>query len=366
MKIIQFIPTIAYGDAVGNDTVALKQAMLNMGYDTEIYAESIVPPLGKETATKIEGELPNMGKEDVAILHLSTGAELNFSFGRLSCRKIVIYHNITPPEYFHESDTYIEGINKWAIEGAKYLADKVDYCIAVSEYNKKELVKMGYTCPIDVLPILIPFEDYKKTPSEKILKKYDDGEHKNIVFTGRVVPNKKQEDIIAAFYHYKKYYNPKSRLFLVGSYAEENIYYRRLRKYVEELKLNDVYFTGHIKFDEILAYYNLADVFLCMSEHEGFCVPLVEAMFFRKPIVAYNSSAIPYTLGGTGWLLDTKRPLEVAGAINYIIVHPEVRQKIIEGQVKRLQDFSYERIYEEFERLLTRFLEGNNHENSNS
>lgn len=365
MKIIQFIPTIAYGDAVGNDTVALKQAMLNMGYDTEIYAESVVPPLGKETATKIEDELPNMEKGDVAILHLSTGAELNFSFAKLKCRKIVIYHNITPPKYFHESDTYIEGINEWAIEGAKYLSDKVDYCIADSEYNKKELKNMGFCCPIDVLPILIPFEDYKKKPSEKIIKKYDD-EYTNIVFTGRIVPNKKQENIIAAFYHYKKYYNPKSRLFLVGSYAEENVYYRRLRKYVEELKLSDVYFTGHIKFNEILAYYNLADVFLCMSEHEGFCVPLVEAMFFKKTILAYNSSAIPYILGGSGWLLNTKAPLEVAGAINYVIEHPDFRQKMIDKQLNRLQDFSYEKIRKEFERLLVCFLEGNNHENSNS
>ena len=360
MRIIQFIPTIAYGDAVGNDAVALRKVIEEMGYETGIYAESVVPPLGRKTAMLIN-ELPELNEKDVGILHLSTGAQLNYDFAKFPCKKVVIYHNVTPPCYFSDSDSYIEGINQWALEAVKYLADKVDYCIADSEYNKEELVKMGYQCPIDVLSVLIPFDDYRKKPNASVLKHYSDG-NTNIVFTGRIVPNKKQEDIIAAFYYYKKYYDPTARLFIVGAYKEENRYYRRLKKYVEQLELQDVVFTGHIGFDEILAYYKIASVFLCMSEHEGFCVPLVEAMFFQVPIVAYNSSAIPYTLGHSGFLIDTQNPLEVAGIMNYIVKNNEVQQQLIEGQSIRLGDFAYEQIKDRFEELLKEFLRGEKNE----
>lgn len=362
MKVIQFIPTIAFGDAVGNDTVALRKVIEDMGYVTGIYAESIVPPLGKKTALPLE-ELPELTSEDVGILHLSTGAKLNFEFADLPCRKIIIYHNITPTCYFADSDRYIEKINQWALDAASYLADKVDYCIADSEFNKQELLRLGYTCPIDVLPVLIPFDDYRKKPDSAVMKRYDDG-RTNIVFTGRIVPNKKQEDIIAAFYYYKKYYDAEARLFLVGSYKEENRYYRRLRKYVEQLELNDVIFTNHIAFDEILAYYRLADLFLCMSEHEGFCVPLVEAMFFQIPIAAYHSSAIPYTLGGSGFLFDTQEPLEVAGIMHYILNNNQIARQLVENQNVRLKDFSYNQIRSRFEELLIKFLRGEENEDS--
>ena len=130
------------------------------------------------------------------------------------------------------------------------------------------------------------------------MKLYDD-DYVNILFTGRVVPNKKQEDVIEAFYYYKRFIQPKSRLILVGSFAGIDKYHDQLEAYVNKLGLEDVIFTGQIKFDEILAYYQLADLFLCMSEHEGFCVPIVEAMYFNVPVIARDTSAIAWTLAGS-------------------------------------------------------------------
>ena len=127
---------------------------------------------------------------------------------------------------------------------------------------------------------------------------------------------------------------------------------------VNQLGLSDsVIFTGHIKFDEILAYYRLADVFLCMSEHEGFCVPLVEAMYFDVPIIAYRSTAIPDTLGGCGMLLESKHPKVVAAAIHQIISDNRFCQKLIEGQRQRLVAFAHESIKQRFVELLGSFLE---------
>ena len=142
MRVIQIIPTLAYGDAVGNDTLALKKVLKDMGYKTQIYAESIAPPLDAKAALDIR-KLQGLNEKDVLIYHLSTGSQLNFDFAEYKCRKIIIYHNITPPEFFRRYDNFFEQICRWAIEGARFLADKADYCLADSLFNKCNLEEMG-------------------------------------------------------------------------------------------------------------------------------------------------------------------------------------------------------------------------------
>lgn len=354
MRIIQLLTTLSFGDAVGNDTIALGGAISAMGYETAIYAENIDARLPKNTAYNIS-KLKNVSKDDIIIYHKSTGTDLSFKLEQYKCRKIMIYHNVTPPEFFRPYSTAATALTEYGYEGIKHLNDKVDYCLADSNYNKSELIKMGYTCPIDVRPILIPFEDYKKAPDEAIIRRYTADGWTNIVFVGRIAPNKKQENLIRAFYQYKKI-NPKSRLILVGSYSGMENYYERLKKYAAALGLKDVIFTGHIRFNEILAYYKAADVFLCMSEHEGFCVPLVEAMFFEVPIIAYNTSAIADTLGGSGILLDSNDPVFAAGVIDHLVNDSVLRKFVIEKQNERLRDFSYEKISAAFEKYLKDFI----------
>lgn len=126
-------------------------------------------------------------------------------------------------------------------------------------------------------------------------------------------------------------------------------YYHRLRRYVGALELDNVVFTGHIPFAQILAYYHLADLFLCMSDHEGFCVPLVEAMYFNLPILAYDSSAISDTLGGSGILLPTNDPMEAALAADRVLRDSELRREVIAEQHRRQQEFAYPEIRKVFE-----------------
>jgi Glycosyltransferase len=353
MKIIQLLPSIAYGDAVGNNAIAYKQLLKKLGFKTNIFAENIDSRLPSGSCDYITN-MPKIENDDILIYHLAIGSDLNYKVVDYKCKKIIMYHNITPPQFF-------KGYNKTAyrlcIEGLKateFLSDKVDYCIADSQFNKENLLDMNYKCKIDVLPILIPFDDYKKKPSNEILKKFNN--KTNIVFMGRIVPNKRQEDIIEAFYYYKKYINVNARLILVGSYSGTEKYYEQLKKYVEKLNLDDVYFTGHIKFNEILAYYKTADIFLCMSEHEGFCVPLVEAMFFDVPIIAYDSSAIAGTLGRSGLLIKEKKPIEIAELMNRLIIDKDLREKVIYNQKIRLKDFSYDVIKRQFVKYIEDFI----------
>mgnify|MGYP000009416608 FL=1 len=358
MRIIQMLSTIAYGDAVSNDTIAMEKIIKEMGYDTKIYAESIVPPLDKKTAVSVD-KLTDVHQDDIIIFHMSTGSKLNYDVAKYNCRKIVVYHNITPPEYFRNCDERFTKICEYGLEGAKYLADKVDYCLAVSEFNKQNLIDMGYKCDIDVLPIIIPMSDYDKKPDKDVIKEYSDG-YTNILFTGRVAPNKKHENLIAAFYYYNRLYNNKSRLILAGSYKENDPYYIRLTEYTKKLGLGEaIVFTGHIKFNQILAYYKTADVFLCMSEHEGFCVPLVEAMKFKVPIIAYDKTAIADTMGYKGMIIDNNNPVYVAGCIDRVVRDKELRQQLVNWQNERLQSFEYNNIAEMFKKYLRDFINKN-------
>ena len=361
MRIIQMLPTISFGDAVGNDTRAIDNILKEMGYETQIYAENIDQRLPKDTAYHID-QIGELKADDVIIYHASTGTDLNYKLASYLCRKVMIYHNITPPEFFSPYSLAAENLTKSGLAGMRYLADKVDYCIADSDFNKQDLLRMGYTCPIDVCPILIPFSDYDAPPSKTVLSRYQNDGITNLLFVGRIAPNKKQEDVIAAFYYYHKYYNPKSRLFLVGSWNGMESYYKQLCAYIQELGLeNHVIFPGHIKFDEILAYYSLADVFLCMSEHEGFCVPLVEAMYFEIPIVAYRCAAIPFTMGGQGLLLDSKEPAFAAAVIDRVVTSRTLQNHVVELQNQRLQDYGYATVRSRFEEILQTVLRKKDH-----
>ena len=356
MKIIQVIPGLYYGDAVGNDAMALCNVISEMGYETGIYADTIDKRLTSPLYRKLS-KLPKINDEDIVILNHCSGSELCYKFAEMKGRKMMIYHNITPPKFFEPYDRQIAANVERGYEQTRYLKDKVEYVMPVSEYNASDLREMGYTCPMYTRPILIPFEDYEKKYDEDVVKKYSDDGYVNIIFLGRVVPNKKHEDVIKAFAYYKKHINNKSRLILVGSDGGAGDYKQYLERYVEALMVDDVIFTGHTSFASMLAYYRIADIFLCMSEHEGFCVPLVESMYFGVPIIAYDSSAISSTLGGSGILVKEKDPVFTAMLIDRVVKDKALREYIIEGQKKRLSDFSYEKIREQFVTGLKAFIE---------
>ena len=356
MKIIQMLPTIAYGDAVGNDCAAIYKILKDDGWDTAIYAENIDYRLPKGFAHRVS-DMPSLSANDILIYHLSTGTELNKRLKEYPCRKVIFYHNITPPDFFKLYDPISFELCRSGLAQARAIAPHAEYCIADSEFNRQDLIRMGYRCPIDVAPILIPFEDYDKEPDADTMRQYSDGKI-NILFTGRIAPNKRHEDLIRAFAALHRD-EPNSRLILAGSYQDGDRYAKRLKRYVRELELEEsVVFTGHISFASILALYRTASVFWCMSDHEGFCVPLVEAMYFDIPIVAAASTAIPWTLGGSGVLLDEKNP-ELTAAVTRELMSDEVlRKKVVEGQRARLADFGYDRTADLIRGYLRRVIEG--------
>ena len=349
MKVLQLLPTLAFGDAVGNDAIAMHRILVQLGYETKIYAENIDSRINRDIAESYLS-FPAVNQDDLIIYHFSIGSVvMRDLLMQQCCRRIMVYHNITPAKYFSSYDKYFKNlVDKAQLKGI------VSFAIADSEYNRRDLLQAGYTCPICVLPILIPFRDYAQAPDAAVLEKYRDDNYTNILFVGRMAPNKKIEDVIRAFAYYKRQYNARSRLFLVGSDRVLDLYSERIRRYIKRLALEDsVIISAHVPFTHILAYYRLADVFLCMSEHEGFCVPLVEAMYFSVPVVARSMAAVPETLGNAGLLLDSEDSAIAASAIHEIVSNASLRSRIQDEERSRLQAFSSDTIREHFTALLS-------------
>ena len=358
MKIVQLVPSLSYGDAVGNDILAIDSILKKEDIETTIYALSIGARIPDGLAKVYSfDELQGLLKpEDILLYHGATGTQLHQDIPKFHCKKLLRYHNVTPPQFF---EGYSESGVETCREGLKEfeeMKDVFDGVVTVSSFNVEDLQSMGYRCRMDVCPILIPFSDYDQCPNGDIMRTYQDGVT-NILFVGRIAPNKKHEDIIASFAAYNKLYNPNSRLIFVGAANGTESYKKRLEDYSKVLGIsNQVVFSGHIGFDGILAFYSVADLFLCLSEHEGFCVPLIEAMYFKTPIVAFDSSAIAGTLQDGGILIQKKDPSYVAGIMDYVIQHPDVQEAIVKGQQRRLSELSHDKVASQILEVLHSYM----------
>ncbi len=335
MRIDQILPTFSWGDAIGNHTLALRDTLRRWGFTSDVFIQMVHPRLVGES--RFYEEYRRMDAPgNVLIYHYSIHSVQTRFFAELACRKVMIYHNITPAEYFR-------GINRrteWeCAEGRRelaLLAGRTDLSLGDSDFNRRELAGLGYD-PTGVLPIFIPFEDYRREPDRRILKEYGDG-RPTVLHVGRFAPNKKIEDLVKAFFFLKRI-RRDARLVLVGSDVNTENYSGAIREQVRRLGLEDVVFAGHVTFEELLAWYRVAGLYLSMSEHEGFCVPLVESMLMGVPVLAYARAAVPETLGDAGILLPEKDFPAAAEAMAAILQDETLRRALMESAGRRLAYF---------------------------
>ena len=210
---------------------------------------------------------------------------------------------------------------------------RCDLALGDSEFNRQELAALGFA-PTGVLPVVPGFEHLEVADYRTAGEFADDWV--NVLFVGRVIPNKRFEDVIRAFHAYKTFFNPRSRLLLVGSHAGFDRYVTMLRGFIARLDVRDVHLVGHVSNEELAAYYEVADVFVSASEHEGFCVPLVEAFHMGVPVLAYAATAVPATMDGAGVLYTNKDPMHLAALINAVVDDRALTDRIIEGQYAAL------------------------------
>ncbi len=336
---------LSLGDAVTNHIVEIDRRLSAWGFDTCIYGSDIsgVRLSKAQLDTAYHQFLDD--SEDLLIYHYSAYCDNASLFRRSRNRKVLIYHNITPAEYFQPYDPTYEALCSRGRELLSELAG-CDLAVGVSEYNRQELVNAGFAAErTGILPLFLGVSDFERaTRDDSLYRRLKSGGMTTVLFVGKVAPNKAFEDLIKVFYAYHHHINPRSRLLLAGARFLP-AYDRALDGLVTRLGLEDaVIFTNRITLAELKACYQAADLFLCASRHEGFCAPLLEAMYFDVPILARAEAGVPYTLGQAGIQFHQPEGAVLAELAAILLQDLPLRRQVVATQRQRLADFQPDRV----------------------
>lgn len=337
MQINQFVSNFCFADAISNNVRYIQKRLIKLGFESNIYTQ--YPDQFSNNECKLYNEyLGNSG--NILIMHASTKSPLHEYISKLPDKKAMIYHNITPSHFFEGFNDFFVSHLEEARSQLKKIANIYDLSIAVSSFNKKELLDLSFK-NVYQIPLFFDFEKLKNISfDQSILKKFSDSSVKKILFLGRFTPNKKHEDLIKTFYIYRKYFNANSKLILVGDFKGQETYYSKILKLIDVLNLRDfVELPGRVSDELLASYYRVSDLFFSMSEHEGFFVPIIESYFYNLPVLAFDAGAISETMGDGGVLFKNKDYLAVSKLMDSLLNDTEYRSKILDKQKSSLMDF---------------------------
>ncbi len=348
-RIDQVIPTLASRDAIGGHTVQLRDLLRSRGYRSDIY-------FGNASPDRLEFGYPVSRLSDhsangrVLLYQLSIGSGVADIFRQRPERKFVNYHNITPADLLEAWMPEVGEEVRWGRAQLRDLAPVTEFAIADSRFNEGELRSAGYRSTKTV-PLLVDLDSFSGAADPALEARLADQKSRggaDLLFVGKVSPHKGQDDLIKALATYRQLYDPDARLHVVGGSISEE-YSVALDRFIEELGLTDgVEMAGVVTHEQLIAYYAAADVFCCLSNHEGFCVPLLESMYHRLPIVAYANTAVPETVEGAGLVLPDKGPARVAAAIDRVIQDEHLRRVLADAAAERVESFALPRVKEGF------------------
>lgn len=335
----QIAPVFAYGDAIGNQMARMRTLLRQWGYDSQIYAP------GRDSRIADPG-LPHTSypsdPDNILIYHYSGYTPLSEFVLQLPDKVVLYSHNVTPPEFFR---LYDENFAAQLMRGRQEMA-RFCNCFqawADSQYNVKDMVAIGFE-NVAIVPLFVYTNDLlsvaQSDEAAKIVARYTDNNWVNWLFVGRLAPNKCQDDIIRAFTYYHRVINPHSRLFLIGSDGGLPAYRFELEVLAGRTVPEHIYLPGSVSFEALAGYYGAASVFVSMSEHEGFGIPLIEAMTFDIPVIAFNAAAIPDTLGGAGVLVNHKDYALIAETVDVLMRDANLTRQITQKQRVRLRQLA--------------------------
>ncbi len=348
ISIHQFHSGSAVGDAVVNSMFFVQSMLRNFGFESDIFVEHVDPALSKQIR---QLEDLQVAESDMLLIHHSMGHDAFHRLAALRCRKFLVYHNITPPTFLEDPST-----QAYAIKGYSQLSqfrDIIEAAIAVSSFNARQLSRRGFE-DVTVIPILKDFNAIRYLPHSKT-PYYDEFAIIRLLFIGRVVPHKCQHELIDFVDRVQSIAGVPVGLVLVGKFDKAGGYKARLDELIHRAKLGGkIKITGQVTDDELFGWYRAANAYVSLSEHEGFGVPLLEAMAFDLPVIAYASSAVPETLAGAGISLSDKNPARIFDSLMQVHQDRAYRTEIIRSQRNRLLRFSRQRIEAELQDWLIR------------
>ena len=345
VRVDQWLPRGHFGDAIGDEALRIRTALRRAGLSSDLFA--------LEVDEEVRGEFlpfeerPSADRGDIAVLHFALPSPLTDALRAFPGRKVIIYHNITPASYFLGLDDELVRIAVKGREELQTLAAVTDLALGDSEYNRLELEETGFR-RTGVLPILLDFERYQSEPNP-VLSEMLSRRRVNFLFVGRIFPNKRFEDLVRMAFFYKKYVSEDFRFIVVGRAGRMVHYQSSVQSLAHHWGLlpGEFTFTGHLVWEDLLACYRMADVFVSMSEHEGFAVPLVESMLLGVPVMAYQAGAVPDTLGDSGVQFSEKKYEELAEMGHLLATDQSLRKAVLASQRQRLERFRPQRVESE-------------------
>jgi len=346
----QWVPAAHKGDAIGDSARRVRDLLRAMGHQSELYALTIDDALRHEVRPFSDAAAR---RGEATIFHYALPSPMTEAFAALESGRVLQYHNVTPAAYFAPYDPALFRLASLGRDELATLAGRVELALGDSEYNRQELEALGFD-RTGVFPIAVDTSRITQPAERPALDTLLDDGLVNFLFVGRIAPNKKIEDIIRLAEFYKRYVDAYYRFIFVGRFDVVPRYYSMIRALMAEFRfLNDRFvFTGPVSDEELAVYYRHAAVYISMSEHEGFCVPLVEAMAADVPVLAYAAAAVPDTLGGAGVQFAPKDLEYAAELLGQLAFDDDFRSRVIAGQRRRLADFGDARITRELTALL--------------
>ncbi|MGI5868423.1 MAG: glycosyltransferase [Kiritimatiellia bacterium] len=348
----QIVAGCRKGDAISDEAMLLSAIFAENGYESRIHCARETTSQDARASVGDLDELPAVVKPgDLALLHLSIGSRANLVFPTLNCRRAILYHNVTPSRFFERLNPPMAAALDEGRRQVASLAGVAEINLADSEYNAGELRELGYR-DVRVLPLVIDaqFGSGEIDPTMRA-RLADDGCF-NILFVGRVVPNKRHDKLLQVFHHFQHTVEPRSRLVIAGSSSGQEAYKSLLLGSVHTLEIQRVLMTEFISAPELNACYATASAFVCMSEHEGFCAPLLEAMAWDVPVFADAQAAVPETLAGAGVLFHGADSAMIAETIGKVVRDPALRDAVLDRQRRRLDAYRRRDVWAELQALL--------------
>ncbi|MBQ9726690.1 MAG: glycosyltransferase [Kiritimatiellae bacterium] len=336
----QLVAGFRRGDAIGNEAVRIRGLCAAHGVECRIWCPpDTISPEDRGAAESVRRLPAAVRPDDVALLHLSIGSEANAVFRALPCRRVVLYHNVTPPRYFERLAPGTAAVLRAGLREVRDMAGAAHANWAVSRFNAEQLREMGYADP-KVFPLLVDGRFGGAAPDPAMLARLSAPKRDNLLFVGRFAPNKRHDRLLRVFRAYRRCAGPRSRLVVPGGYDGAETYHALLLGMAGDMGLRDVFFPGFVTDAELAACYATASAFVCTSDHEGFCAPLLEAMAWRVPVFAVAAGAVPETLDGAGVLFDPAADeATMAETIRRVLGDPALREAVLRKQDARLARF---------------------------
>ncbi len=318
---------------MGQAAIAWQRVLRHLGHNGEVYAEEVAPEW--RSLVRPASAL-NPAPGDLVLYHHGIASPLAGQVMHLPCRRAVVFHNVTPSRFYvgkRLEEALISGRAQLTA-----LADFVDLSIGVSQFNARELEVSGHR-NVKVVPLFVEPERFTaRCADARLTTRLSGAGRPRVVSVSRVVPHKRMEDLLSLHEELRRI-APRAELWVVGGFAAGNADFKALERKAD--KLGGVTFLGRVSHAELVAAYRSADVFVSMSEHEGFGVPLVEAMAADLPVLAFGAAAVPETMGGRGIVFDEKHFAALAELTQLVSRDTELRAKLIAGQRERVAELSF-------------------------